>query len=150
MVFTVHHVGVGLLAQQLKVQAKDLGVEGFIKFLGYRHDIPTLLAQSTFLIHTADHEGFPNIVMEAMACGRAVVATDAGDVPSLVENGKTGFVVRRGDDAMLLEKMSTLINDRDLCRQMGQAGRTKAERDFGLDRLVSETLATYRAAGWRD
>lgn len=150
LAFTVQHVGVGPLAQQFKVQAKDLGVEGLIKFLGYRHDIPTLLAQSTFLIHTADHEGFPNIVMEAMACGRAVVATDAGDVPSLVEDGKTGFVVRRGDDAMLLEKMSTLINDRDLCRQMGQAGRTKAERDFGLDRLISETLATYRAAGWRD
>ncbi len=88
--------------------------------------------------------------MEAMACGRAVVATDAGDVPSLVEDGKTGFVVRRGDDAMLLEKVSTLINDRDLCRQMGQAGRTRAERDFGLDRMASETLATYRAVGWRD
>ena len=88
--------------------------------------------------------------MEAMACGRAVVAMDAGDIPSLVEDGKTGFVVRRGDDAKLVGSHGALITDRDLCRRMGEAGRAKAEREFGLDRLVSETLAAYRAAGWKD
>jgi glycosyltransferase involved in cell wall biosynthesis len=88
--------------------------------------------------------------MEAMACGRAVVATDAGDVPSLIENGKTGFVVRRGDDATLCSRMVTLMTDLDLCRTMGEAGRAQAERLFGLDRLVSETLAAYRAMGWKE
>lgn len=84
-----------------------------------------------------------------MAAGRAVVATDAGDVPSIVDD-RTGFVVRRGDDARLIERLATLITNRELCRQMGEAARAKAEREFGLDRLVSETLAAYRAAGWRD
>ena len=88
--------------------------------------------------------------MEAMACGRAVVATDVGDTPSIVDHQKTGFVVPRGDDAALVERMATLIADRELCRRMGEAGRLKAEREFGLDRLVSETLAAYRAAGWKD
>jgi glycosyltransferase involved in cell wall biosynthesis len=88
--------------------------------------------------------------MEAMACGRAVVATDAGDVRHLVEDGKTGFVVRRGDDATLVERMVTLITDQDLCRSMGEAGRAKAVREFGLDRLVADTFDAYRAAGWRD
>jgi glycosyltransferase involved in cell wall biosynthesis len=60
--------------------------------------------------------------MEAMACGRAVVATDAGDVPSLVEDGKTGFVVARGDEATLLARMATLMTDPDLCQRMGEAG----------------------------
>ena len=54
-----------------------------------------------------------------MACGRAVVATDVGDIPSLVEDGKTGFVVRRGDNAMLIDRMARLIEDRDLCRRSG-------------------------------
>ena len=63
---------------------------------------------------------------------------------------KTGFVVPRGDDAALVERMATLIADRELCHRMGEAGRLKAEREFGLDRLVSETLAAYRAAGWKD
>jgi glycosyltransferase involved in cell wall biosynthesis len=101
-------------------------------------------------VHTSDSEGCPNVVMEAMACGRAVVATDAGDVPTLVEDGKTGFVVPRGDEATLLARLVTLMTDHDLCRRMGEAGRAKAEQQFGLDRLVSETLAAYRAMGWID
>jgi glycosyltransferase involved in cell wall biosynthesis len=138
------------LRVDLESQSKNLLRNGLVQFLGPRDDIPTLLGNSAFLVHTADTEGCPNIVMEAMACGRAVVATDAGDVPVLVENGKTGFVVRRGDDASLIEAMASLIADAALCCRMGEAGRIKAEQDFGLERLVAETLAAYRAAGWRD
>jgi glycosyltransferase involved in cell wall biosynthesis len=68
----------------------------------------------------------------------------------LVENGTTGFVVRRGDDASLVRCVGTLIEDRGLCRRMGEAGREKAEREFGVRRLVDETLAVYRSLGWRD
>jgi glycosyltransferase involved in cell wall biosynthesis len=84
-----------------------------------------------------------------MACGRAVVATDVGDIPDLVEDGKTGFVVPRENQALLVTRMATLLTDRDLCRRMGEAGRAKAGWEFGLGRLVSETLAVYKAAGWR-
>lgn len=88
--------------------------------------------------------------MDAMACGRAVVATDAGDIPLLVGDAKTGFVVRRGDNASLVHRLATLISDHGLCRQMGEAARLKAERDFGLDRLLGQTHAAYRSADWRD
>jgi len=88
-------------------------------------------------------------VMEAMACGRAVVATDAGDVPRLVDDGLTGFIVKRGDNGMLEERLATLIENRDLCRFMGQAGRTKAEEDFGLCKLMEQTFQAYRATGWK-
>jgi glycosyltransferase involved in cell wall biosynthesis len=148
--FSVRLVGDGPLLPQLKSQARQLGIERLVQFLELRNDIPDLLKDSTFLIHTADHEGCPNVVMEAMACGRAVIGTDAGDIPVLVEDGKTGFVVRRGDDTTLVERTVQLITERDLCRCMGQAGRAKAEREFGVDRLVMETLASYRAAGWKD
>jgi glycosyltransferase involved in cell wall biosynthesis len=148
--FLVRHVGEGFLLENLQAQARKLGVSRLIEFLGTQSDIGTFLEDSTFLIHTADDEGCPNVVMEAMACGRAVVATDAGDIPYLVEDGKTGFVVRRGDDATLAKRMLTLIADRDLCQRMGEAGRAKAEREFGLNHLISETLAVYRTAGWKD
>jgi glycosyltransferase involved in cell wall biosynthesis len=85
-----------------------------------------------------------------MACGRAVVATDVGDVPHLIDNGKTGFVVPREDEAALTSRIATLLGDRELCCRMGEAGRIKAEREFGIDRLRSETFAAYRAEGWRD
>jgi glycosyltransferase involved in cell wall biosynthesis len=147
--FLVRIAGDGPLHGSLKQQAQCLGISDHVKFIGYNKDIPALLADAAFLVHPSDTEGCPNAVMEAMACGRAVVATDVGDVASLVENGKTGFIVLPGDDGMLAERMAILLTDRDLCRQMGEAGRVKAERDFGLERLVKETLAAYRTAGWK-
>jgi len=148
--FLVVIAGEGPLRESLEHQARSLGLTDRFKFIGHTDDIPALLADARFLAHTSEIEGCPNVVMEAMACGRAVVAMDAGDIPSLVEEGRTGFVVHRGDESTLIERMVTLVIDRNLCRCMGEASRAKAEREFGLDHLVSETLAAYRAAGWKN
>jgi starch synthase len=88
--------------------------------------------------------------MEAMACGRAVVAANSGDVPLLVDNGRTGFVVSRQDNDAFVKCLGTLLENPGLCCEMGRAGRMKAEREFGLQRLVSETFEAYRTAGWHD
>ncbi|MEK6802002.1 MAG: glycosyltransferase family 4 protein [Nitrospirota bacterium] len=148
--FHVRHVGEGPLRGELEDLAKRVGVAGLIQFLGARNDIPELLADSAFLVHTAEDEGCPNVVMEAMACGRAVVAMDAGDIPFLVEDGKTGFVVSRGDVTRFAERVFQLLTDNDLRNRMSLAAREKAERELGLDRLISETLAVYKSAGWKD
>jgi glycosyltransferase involved in cell wall biosynthesis len=148
--YLIRIAGDGPLRGPLEQQAKDLGVLDRVEFLGHRDDIPALLTDATFLVHTAEHEGCPNAVMEAMACGRAVVAMDAGDIASLVDEGKTGFVVPQGDASTLVERMLQLMAERDLCQHMGAAGRAKAERTFTLARLVTETLAAYRAAGGKD
>lgn len=148
--FRIRLVGEGPLRPELESRARELGLRELVHFVGYTSDVQGLLASSAFLAHTSDIEGCPNVIMEAMACGRAVVATDAGETPYLVDDGRTGYVVRRGDDAPLVERMLLLIQDTDLCRKMGMAGREKAEREFGLDRLAHETLAAYRATGWRD
>lgn len=148
--FRVEIAGSGPLRESLEKQAQDRGLSDRVRFTGHTDNVSAALAGSTFLVHTSDTEGCPNVIMEAMACGRAVVATDVGDVPSLVEDGKTGFVVRCGDDDALVDRIIRLVTDRDLCRRMGQAGLDKAGREFGLDRLVSETLSVYRTAGWRD
>ena len=143
-------VGDGPLRRVLEERAQALDVVDCVHFIPHTNDVPRLLAESSFLVHTADSEGCPNAVMEAMACGRAVVATDVGDIPRLVEDGTTGFLVPSGNDGMLAERMATLITDRELCRRMGEAARQRAEHAFGLDRLVRETLAAYRKAGWKE
>jgi len=142
--------GDGPLRSALERKAEDLGVGDWVQFMGHVDDVSQLLAKAAVVVHTADSEGSPNSVIEAMACGRPVVATDAGDVPFLVDDGKTGFVVRRDDHAALVDRIAQLIVNPKLCRSMGKAAREKVERDFGLERLVKETLFVYRAAGWRD
>lgn len=145
--FRVRLVGDGPLRERLTARARELDVADRVELPGERHDVPALLASASFLVHTSDREGCPNVVMEAMASGRAVVATDAGDVPFLVDDGVTGFVVRRGDDTSLADRIGDLIMDPERCRTMGKTGREKAERDFSIDQLVRATLAAYRAAG---
>jgi glycosyltransferase involved in cell wall biosynthesis len=148
--FLVRIIGDGPLRGSLDDQVQRLGVASNVEFVRKSDNIPSLLANATFIVHTSESEGCPNVVMEAMACGRAVVATDAGDIPNLIKDGETGFIVHRGEEALLVERIAMLISNPEMCRRMGLAGRAKAEGEFGLGRLVSETLSAYRAAGWKD
>lgn len=146
----VQIAGDGTMRTVLEAQARELGVADRLELLGYTDDVAGVLAGANCLVHASDSEGCPNVVMEAMACGRPVVAMDVGDVSSLVTDGETGFVVPRGDEATFVTRILTVITDHALCRRMGEAARMKAEREFGLDRLLSDTLAAYRVMGWRD
>jgi glycosyltransferase involved in cell wall biosynthesis len=148
--YRIDIVGDGPLRGVLEQRAQALDVVDRVRFVAHTDDVPGLLARASFLVLTSESEGCPNAVMEAMACGRAVVSTNVGDVSSLVEDGQAGFLVRPDDDLMLAERIATLVADRALCRQMGNAARARAERDFGLDHLARETLAAYRTAGWRE
>ncbi len=142
--------GDGPLRSILEREAAALGVSENMNFLGAVHDVPALLRGASFLVHTSESEGCPNVVMEAMACGLPVVAMDAGDISSLVDDGRTGFVVRQDDEFGLANRIVQLRNDASLRRRMGQAARAKAEQEFGLDRLVLQTLDAYRSAGWSE
>jgi glycosyltransferase involved in cell wall biosynthesis len=148
--FFVRIAGDGPLLSTLKAQAAELGVADRIQFLGHVDDVANLLSEAALVVHTAESEGCPNSVMEAMACARAVVATAAGDISWLVEHGTTGFVVPQGDNDGIVEHVARLIADPGLCCRMGTAGRIKAEKEFGLDQLVDRTFAAYRSAGWND
>ena len=142
--------GDGPLRPVLEKLAGDLGISRAVDFQGVIHDIPAFLRGAKFLVHTSESEGCPNVVMEAMACGLPIVAMEAGDIPYLVEEGKTGFVVRQGEETTFVERVIQLLGDDELCLRMGLAARAKAEREFRLERLVSGTLAVYKAAGWKD
>jgi glycosyltransferase involved in cell wall biosynthesis len=148
--FFVRVAGRGPLRVSLESQAHEFGLQNCVQFIGHIDDISEALMKANFLVHTSDFEGCPNVVMEAMASGRAVIATDTGDTANVVDDGRTGFVVRRGDHTALVERMKILITNQQLCRMMGELGRSKAELEFCLDRLASETLAAYTAAGWQD
>jgi glycosyltransferase involved in cell wall biosynthesis len=143
-------VGDGPLRESLERQATRLKIMDCVEFMGQQEAIPALLSDALVLAHTSQSEGCPNVVMEAMASGRPVVATNAGDIPSLVDDGETGFIVGQDDIDTLAQRIGVLLQNRQLCETMSIAARRKAEKEFGLDRLVRETLAAYRKAGWSD
>jgi glycosyltransferase involved in cell wall biosynthesis len=94
-------------------------------------------------------EGFGIPAAEAMGCEVAVVASDAGGLPEVVEDGVTGLVVPRGDSAALARAIGSLLSDPVRREQMGQAGRARALRLFDWDRTAEQFEELYRDVGAR-
>ena len=149
LAFEVRIAGDGPLRSWMADEVRRLALEDRVTLLGGVNDVRPLLAESAYLVHTSAIEGCPNAILEAMASSRAVVACGVGDIPEIVVDQRTGFVVPPEDGHLLAARMSQLIQDRGLCRTMGQEGRARAEKLFPVERMVSETLAAYRSAGWR-
>jgi glycosyltransferase involved in cell wall biosynthesis len=84
-------------------------------------------------------------IIEALAAGRAVVATRVGGVPDVVEEGETGFLVRPGDTHALAERLEILARNPERRAAMGAAGRERVLRRYAVDRLVDDIDALYRA-----
>jgi glycosyltransferase involved in cell wall biosynthesis len=119
----------------LEQRARDLALlPAYLVFAGECDRIPALLGRSRMLVLSSEYEGFPNVILEAMAAGLPVITTPAGDAARIVEDGKTGYVVPAEDTARMAECMVRLAQDPDLSAELGEAGRKRVEQkyDFGL------------------
>ncbi len=132
-------LGVGGLLGDLQARARVLGVADRVAFPGFRDDLPAVHAASDLFVLSSDDEGLPTVVMQAMASGKAVVATDVGSVRDLVEDGVTGLVVPRRDPAALAAAVEALLADDTRRRGMGEAGRARVREAFPLDRSILRT-----------
>jgi glycosyltransferase involved in cell wall biosynthesis len=88
-------------------------------------------------------ESFGVSVLEASACGKPVVVSDVGGLPEVVDNGQTGIIVESKNSDQLVDALMTLINNPDLRKKMGDAGRSKVMRDFSWDSSVKKMLFIY-------
>ena len=136
-------VGDGELRPQVEKYVQEHGLEGGVRLLGQRSDIPEILAASDIFVLSSFWEGLPYTIIEAMMAGLPVVATRVGGVPELVEDGVTGFLVPPKDPGALAEALRKLVEDPELRRKMGEAGRKKALKEFTLDRMLRETERVY-------
>ena len=105
-----------------------------------------LIGRAAVVALPSHREGLPLVLLEAMAHGRAVVATPVGGIPSLVEDGVTGLSVPKGDPVALREAITRLLGNPALRRKLGAAARARVEEVASWDRVVGETLAAYEAA----
>ncbi|HYV68331.1 MAG TPA: glycosyltransferase [Myxococcales bacterium] len=127
-------VGDGPEREPLLRRISELGLGGAAHLIGTRYDVPAILARSSAFCLPSRSEGLSNAIMEAMAAGLPVVATDAGGNSELVQHGATGFVVPVGDADAVARRLVELLSDAELARKMGRRGRALAERELSLER----------------
>ena len=111
---------------------------------GHRDDIPIVLrAIDIFVFPTISGEGFPRVILEAMAAGKPVVATDNAGNPEAVEHGITGYIVPTGNISVLAAKLEELVADKKKRAVMGQAGRKRVEQFFTIQQNVQSIQEVY-------
>ena len=143
--------GDGFERPQLARLAADLGIGDDVTFLGWvaNADLPPYYRAAALSVIPSLEEGFGIPAAEAMGCEVAVVASDAGGLPEVVEHGVTGLVVPRGDAGALAHAIGSLLADTERRRAMGQAGRERALRLFDWDRSAEQFEQLYREVAAR-
>ena len=128
------------------IDAKQLEAwhaQGVVEWLGHRDDVAELLATSHIVVLPSYREGLPKALLEALAAGRPVVATDVTGCREVVAPGDNGLLVPARDAAALAAALAQLIEDPALRRRFGIAGRKRAEREFATEQVQQATLALY-------
>jgi glycosyltransferase involved in cell wall biosynthesis len=125
-------LGRGKEEKTLREKARDMGIEPYILFAGYRKDIHRCYAIMDVSALTSFSEGLSITILESMRCGIPVVATRVGGNPEVVVDGVTGYLVPPGDVAAFASRTVELLLDKDLRRRMGEEGRRRVERHFRL------------------
>jgi len=127
-------VGSGKDEERLKKMAEDSGIKAL--FLGERDDVAEILQVMDVFVLPSLSEGFPVVILEAMAAGISVVATDVGGNREVVLDGETGFIVEPGNPDKLAEKIKELLENDEMRNKFGEAGFKRVKENFSIDETV--------------
>ncbi|MBK9926024.1 MAG: glycosyltransferase [Anaerolineales bacterium] len=136
-------VGDGDERARLEKQVANIGIKGSVTFWGERKDIPAILKRVSLGVLSSEYEGVSNALLEYMAASLPVVVTDVGGNHEVVVNGKTGILVPFGDPKSFADAMFSLIQNSELSREYGKAGRYRVEKKFNIQRMIREMEDTY-------
>jgi glycosyltransferase involved in cell wall biosynthesis len=136
--------GTGDLRQALERQAAELGLSEHIRFTGFRHDVLALMRQFEIFVFPSVMEGLGTALLDAMALRKPVVATRAGGIPEVVQDGITGLLVPPQDSEALANAIQYLLQHPQQARVFGDAGRKRVEQHFTADRMATQTLSVYQ------
>lgn len=139
-------IGDGELREELQAQSERLGLGKHIHFLGNRGDVPDLLAASDLFVLPSLWEGLPMALIEAMASGLPIVATEVSGTVQVMVSGETGILVSPGDAQKLTEAILRLVSDPEQALAMGVAARCRVEEEFSAQKQALEHLALYHGS----
>ena len=136
-------VGEGPQRPELDRLIHEKGLVGRIHLVGWRPDVPELLAAGTVLVLSSLWEGMPNVVLEAMAAGLPVVATRVEGTSELVIDERTGLLARANSPPELAAAIESILTDPVQAKSMGQCGRERATAEFSWDKMVDRYCELY-------
>ena len=136
--------GEGRLREETQRLAGELGLADSCLFIGSCGSVPELLAASDICVLSSQAEGFSNSILEYMAAGRAVVATNVGGASEAIVEGETGHLINAGDDRAMADRIISLLKDPDRRRAMGLSGRRLVEERFSCKKRLAATSALYQ------
>lgn len=128
----------------LRARAAAAGIESRVHILGFRDDIPDILAAGDIFAMPSLSEGLPLALVEAMSFGLPVVVTRVGGIPEVVTDGVEALLVPPSDPSALASALRRLIDDVQLRRRLGDAGRTRAQRDYAIGTMADRYERLYR------
>jgi L-malate glycosyltransferase len=135
--------GEGELMPGLQQLAAELGIADDVHFIGRCDDVASLLFASNVGVLSSKSEGFANAILEYMAAGLPVVATDVGGVREAIIEGETGYIVPSGDDEQMAKRIIQVLANGETARIMGARGKTIAAAKFSKDLHLQNTLELY-------
>src|SRR5512139_883645 len=139
----VHRAGAAYGAQ-IRSRVRELGLDGVVRETGFRRDIADVMNALDVVVHTSVRpEPFGRVILEGMLLGKPVVASAAGGVPELIEDGRTGFLTSPGDPQDLAARLIPLLRDADLRSQIGARAQASAKERFSLQQHVAAMSAIY-------
>lgn len=133
--------------ENLKALIRRLNIEKRVEFLGSRQDMPRIMSGLDLLVlPTVGQEAFGRVIIEAGASGVPVIATRVGGTVDIIENERTGILVKPGDVMELVDSIIRLLNDRGLAMRLAGEARKKVEREYSLIRMAESTIRVYEEA----
>ena len=136
-------IGDGPLYNDLKNQIQNLGLQKIITLHGNQDSPIDYLLMADIFLHPSSAEGFPNAVLEAMAVGLPIIATEVGDIPLMIEDNKQGFVTAKDNFNLFYQRLLYLIENPDRRQEFGLAAMKKAEREYTHDQLIKNIVNLY-------
>ena len=139
--------GDGPLLEPSKAQVKELGLEEQVKFIGFRKDIKNLYKGSDLYVNASEHEALSYLIIEAMAAGLPVIATDMGGNRDIVnDEAGCGALVRYDDPVSMSEAMKRLMEDPGLLARCREGALRTIDEKFEIHKWMEKTYAVYEAA----
>jgi len=138
--------GVGPLESETRRRIRDTGLESVVYLIGQRDDIPAILDTADCLLLTSEQEGLPNCVLEAMAVGCPVVATESGGTCEVITHQQTGLLAPVNDPRSLADRVLHVLSHQDDGQRLIQQAQRHIREHHTLDRLVENSLALYHRA----